>query len=54
MLAILLMAFAANLIAPLLHRCRWLSYAGLALIAVVAVRMIVDGASPLLHALPLR
>jgi YjbE family integral membrane protein len=43
MLAILLMAFAANLIAPLLQRFRWLSYAGLALIAFVAVRMVYEG-----------
>jgi YjbE family integral membrane protein len=55
MLAILLMAFAANLIAPLLHRYRWLSYAGLTLIAFVAVRMVVEGSglSSVIHALPL-
>jgi YjbE family integral membrane protein len=43
MLAILMMAFAANLIAPLLHRFRWLSYAGLTLIGFVAVRMVFEG-----------
>ena len=43
MLAIAMMAFAANAIAPLLHRWRWLSYAGLALIAYVSTRMVVEG-----------
>jgi len=42
-LAIVMMAFAANAIAPLLQRWRWLSYAGLALIAFVSVKMIVEG-----------
>jgi len=54
-LAIVMMAFAANAIAPLLQRWRWLSYAGLALIAFVSVKMIVErsgvihmvGAAPL-------
>jgi YjbE family integral membrane protein len=43
-LAIVMMAFAANAIAPLLRRWRWLNYAGLALIAFVAVKMVVEGA----------
>jgi YjbE family integral membrane protein len=42
-MAIAMMAFAANAIAPLLHRWRWLNYAGLALIAFVAVKMVVEG-----------
>jgi YjbE family integral membrane protein len=42
-LAIAMMAFAANAIAPLLRRWRWLNYAGLALIAFVAVKMVVEG-----------
>lgn len=42
-LAIAMMAFAANAIAPLLHRWRWLNYAGLALIAFVAVKMVAEG-----------
>ena len=42
-LAIVMMAFAANAIAPLLRRWRWLNYAGLALIAFVAVKMVVEG-----------
>ena len=54
-LAIVMMAFAANAIAPLLQRWRWLSYAGLALIAFVAVRMLIEGLNltHLLHALSL-
>ena len=47
-LAIMMMAIAANLIAPLLRRWPWLNYAGLALIAFVALRMIVEGTG--LHA----
>jgi predicted tellurium resistance membrane protein TerC len=43
-MAIAMMAFAANAIAPLLRRWRWLNYGGLALIAFVATKMIVDGA----------
>jgi YjbE family integral membrane protein len=52
-MAIVMMAFAANAIAPLLQRWRWLSYAGLALIAFVATRMIVEGLdlTHMLHAL---
>lgn len=49
-LAIGMMAFAANAIAPLLRRWRWLNYAGLALIAFVAVKMVVEG-SGVSHAL---
>ena len=50
MMAIAMMAFAANAIAPLLHRWRWLNYAGLALIAYVSTRMVVEG-SGVSHAL---
>ena len=42
LLAIGMMAVAANAIAPLLKRWRWLNYAGLALIAAVAVKMILE------------
>jgi len=49
-LAIAMMAFAANAIAPLLQRWRWLNYAGLALIAYVSTRMVVEG-SGVSHAL---
>jgi YjbE family integral membrane protein len=54
LLAICMMGVAANAIAPLLKRWPWLNYAGLALIVLVAARMIVDGAlalAPVLRAL---
>lgn len=38
-----LMGLAANLIANLLQRNRWIAYAGLAIILFVALRMIYDG-----------
>ena len=38
------MGIAATFIAKLLERCRWLAWAGLAVILFVAVRMIWDGA----------
>ena len=43
-LAIAMMAVAANAISGLLKRWFWLNYAGLALIAFVAVKMMVEGA----------
>lgn len=46
-LAIGMMAVAANAISGLLKRWRWLNYAGLALIAFVAVKMVVEGAMAL-------
>ena len=49
-LAIAMMAFAANAIAPLLQRWRWLNYAGLALIAYVSTRLVIEG-SGVSHAL---
>jgi YjbE family integral membrane protein len=42
-LSIALMAFAANLVANLLERYRWLAYAGLAVVAYVALDMIWRG-----------
>jgi len=42
-LSVVLMGIGAALIAGLLQRYRWLGYLGLALIAFVACRMIVDG-----------
>jgi YjbE family integral membrane protein len=45
LLAIGMMGVAANAIAPLLKRWRWLNYAGLALIAVVAAKMILEAAT---------
>ena len=43
-LSIVLMGFAANLIARLLHRHRWIAYVGLAIILYVALDMIWRGA----------
>ena len=43
-LSIALMAVAANLIASLLHRYRWIGYIGLAIILYVALDMIYRGA----------
>lgn len=45
LLAIGMMGIAANAIAPLLKRWRWLNYVGLALIAAVAVKMILEAAT---------
>jgi YjbE family integral membrane protein len=42
-LAIAMMAVAANVITGLLQRWPWLNYAGLAMIVYVSARMIVDG-----------
>lgn len=42
-ISIIMMAFAANLIAKLIHRYRWLAWVGLAIIAFVAVDMIYRG-----------
>jgi len=51
-LAIAMMGVAANVIAPLLKRWPWLNYAGLGLIAFVALKMVVEGAglAQFLHA----
>jgi YjbE family integral membrane protein len=43
-LSVALMGLAANLVAKLLNRHRWIAYVGLAIILYVAVRMIWDGA----------
>ncbi len=43
-LSIALMAFAANMIANLLEKYRWLAYAGLAVVAFVALDMVWRGA----------
>ncbi|MGE5441536.1 MAG: YjbE family putative metal transport protein [Bacteroidota bacterium] len=49
-LSVALMGLAASLIARLLHRYRWIAYAGLAIILYVALRMIWDGAHEVLAA----
>ncbi|MCR6630740.1 MAG: YjbE family putative metal transport protein [Magnetospirillum sp.] len=43
-LSVALMGLAANLVARLLNRFRWIAYVGLVIILYVAVRMIWDGA----------
>lgn len=44
-ISVAMMAFAANLIAGLIHRHRWLAWVGLAIIAYVAVEMILRGSA---------
>jgi predicted tellurium resistance membrane protein TerC len=43
-LSIAMIAFAASILGRMLSRWPWLNYAGLALIAFMTVRMIVEGA----------
>ena len=47
-LSVALMGFAANLVARLIERWRWLAYLGLAVVTVVAVSMIVEGTKQVL------
>lgn len=47
--SISLMGAAANVIASLLTRHRWIAYAGLAIIVYVATRMMWDGANEILN-----
>lgn len=47
-LSVALMGLAANLIAKLLSRFRWIAYVGLLIILYVALSMIWDGSKPLL------
>ena len=49
-LSVALMGVAATLIARLLHRHRWIAYAGFAIILYVALRMIWDGGHEVLVA----
>jgi YjbE family integral membrane protein len=42
-LSVVLMTVAANLVAKLLNKYRWLAYVGLAVVAVVAVQLIGEG-----------
>jgi predicted tellurium resistance membrane protein TerC len=42
-LSVLLMGVAANFLAGLLQRHRWIAWVGLAVVAFVAVRMVWDG-----------
>ncbi len=50
MLSIALMGFAATIIAKLLHKYPWISYAGVFIVLFVAVRMIWDGFMRLVEA----
>jgi YjbE family integral membrane protein len=47
--SVVLMAFAASLVARLLERRRWIAWVGLAIVLFVAVRMVWDGSSEVLH-----
>ncbi len=52
-LSVVLMGVASAVIARLLHRFRWIAWAGLAVILYVAAKMIYEGADQLLgHTLP--
>ncbi len=42
-LSVMLMGIAADLLARLLHKHRWIAWIGLAIVAYVAVRMIISG-----------
>ena len=50
LLSIALMAVAAQMIARLIDRYRWIAYVGLAIVLLVAVRMIWDGGVEVFHA----
>jgi YjbE family integral membrane protein len=51
LLSIALMAVAAQLIARLIDRYRWIAYVGLAIVLLVAVKMIYEGGLEVLHAM---
>lgn len=51
-LSVALMGLAANLVARLLHKHRWVGYVGLAIILYVALVMIWDGGHELMAAVP--
>jgi YjbE family integral membrane protein len=48
-LSVVLMALAANLVARLLARWRWIGWVGLLIVAVVALRMIHEGTAEVAH-----
>ncbi len=50
--SVVLMAFAASIIARLIHRHRWIAYVGLLIILYVALSMIWDGSHSVIDALP--
>jgi YjbE family integral membrane protein len=51
LLSVGLMGVASNVLAPLMERHRWISWVGLAVVTVVALRMIVDGSAELIDRL---
>jgi YjbE family integral membrane protein len=50
--SVVLMAFAASIIARLIHRHRWIAYVGLIVVLYVALAMIWDGTHSVIRALP--
>jgi YjbE family integral membrane protein len=50
-LSVALMAFAAVLVARLLHKFHWIAYVGLALIFYVALKMCFEGGLEIVHAM---
>ena len=50
LLSIALMAVAAQLIARLIDRYRWIAYVGLGIVLMVAVKMIYEGGLEVFHA----
>lgn len=52
LLSVLLMGLAADLVARLIGRQRWLAWVGLAIVVYVAVRMIWEGSHQVASALP--
>jgi YjbE family integral membrane protein len=49
-LSVALMALAADLVARLIVKYRWLGYAGLAVVAYVAIEMVIRGTREIAHA----
>jgi predicted tellurium resistance membrane protein TerC len=50
--SVVLMAFAANVIARLIHRHRWIAYVGLLIVLYVALTMIWEGTHSVIRTLP--
>ena len=48
-LSVALTGLAANLVSKVLHRWHWIAYVGLGIIVLVSVRMIWEGAHPVLN-----
>lgn len=51
LLSVALMGFAASLVAKLLQKHPWISYAGLMIVVYVALRMVVEGGMDIWHAM---